>query len=241
MRPRSAFTLIELLVVISIIALLIGILLPALSSARKAARQSASLSGLRQIGLGLQTYAMDNKNVFPDVTEATTFEETWMSLLIPYISNRSFYRSPLDNNEEAWNADEKFTSYGLNAFVTSNHPPIWGLKLDHIVSPSNFISVAELEDEADEDHFTPMLWGDPIFTPATGTDPKGNAYDLDEDREHNWDDTEQQPLGIALKRHGNSGNYAFTDGHAAALPIKAVFQYTPGDVPAINRFDPRNK
>lgn len=241
MRPRSAFTLIELLVVISIIALLIGILLPALASARKAARQSASISGLRQIGIGLQAYAIDNKNAFPDVTEATTFEETWMSLLLPYISQRSFYRSPLDQNSAAWEADEKFTSYGLNAFVTSNHPPIWGLKLDHIVSPTNFISVAELEDEADEDHFTPMLWGDPIFTLSTGTDPQGAAYDLDEDREHNWDDVEHQPLGIALKRHGSSGNYAFTDGHVASHPIEDVFDYTPGDVPVVNRFDPRNK
>ena len=54
-----AFTLLELLVVISIVALLIAILLPALSAAREAARRVSCGSGLRQIGIGMTTYAMD--------------------------------------------------------------------------------------------------------------------------------------------------------------------------------------
>ena len=56
----AAFTLIELLVVISIIALLISILLPALSSARDAAKMTQNLSNMRQIQIGLTTYANDN-------------------------------------------------------------------------------------------------------------------------------------------------------------------------------------
>ncbi len=60
-RPPNAFTLIELLVVISIIALLIAMLLPALGAAREAANAARCGSNLRQIGVGLTTYAIDNK------------------------------------------------------------------------------------------------------------------------------------------------------------------------------------
>ncbi len=65
-RPiHRGFTLIELLVVISIIAILIGILLPALASARKSARLSQCASNLKQIATGLNTYAVDNRELLP--------------------------------------------------------------------------------------------------------------------------------------------------------------------------------
>ena len=57
MKRRNGFTLIELLVLITIIAILISLLLPALRHARETARQTACMSNLRQIGLGLHTYA----------------------------------------------------------------------------------------------------------------------------------------------------------------------------------------
>ena len=62
---RGGFTLIELLVVISIIALLIGILLPALGAARESAQSIGCLSNLRQVGIGVNAYATDNKDFFP--------------------------------------------------------------------------------------------------------------------------------------------------------------------------------
>jgi len=52
-----AFTLIELLVVISIITMLIALLLPALTASRKAAHMVQCLTGQRQIGIALFTYA----------------------------------------------------------------------------------------------------------------------------------------------------------------------------------------
>lgn len=60
------FTLIELLVVISIISLLIAILLPALRAARESARTLQCSTNLKQIGIGIASYAADSKDRVPD-------------------------------------------------------------------------------------------------------------------------------------------------------------------------------
>ena len=59
-RPR-AFTIFELLAVITLIVVLLTLLLPALQGAREAARQAVCASQLRQWGLGIYNYAMDQK------------------------------------------------------------------------------------------------------------------------------------------------------------------------------------
>ncbi|HTY89219.1 MAG TPA: prepilin-type N-terminal cleavage/methylation domain-containing protein [Candidatus Acidoferrum sp.] len=69
-RAPGAFTLIELLVVIAIIAILAALLLPALAKAKERGYRAACASHLRQQGVALHLYSLDNNNLLPDLRYA---------------------------------------------------------------------------------------------------------------------------------------------------------------------------
>ena len=61
----TGFSLLELLVVMTTISTLMAIMLPSLGKAREQARRTACAGNLRQLGLGLRAYAMDNDGMYP--------------------------------------------------------------------------------------------------------------------------------------------------------------------------------
>lgn len=64
-NSKHGFTLIELLVVISIIALLIALLLPSLQKMRYQARTVVCAASLRQVGIGVTAYSVDQRSWYP--------------------------------------------------------------------------------------------------------------------------------------------------------------------------------
>ncbi len=115
MKTNKGFTLIELLVVIAIIALLLSIVTPALQRAREAARQVVCSSQLKQWGVALSGFAVDNPNRM-----MATPDNSGPVPVICYMRN-----APIVDGSEAFNVDA-LSSYlpGFDA-TQLNFDDVW--------------------------------------------------------------------------------------------------------------------
>lgn len=94
----GAFTLIELLVVISIISILIGLTLPALTLARQRVHKTVCLSNERQIGMALQSYLMQSKEVYPYARDlAPPFEPNIDRMPLAYFLKNEIGAAPANS------------------------------------------------------------------------------------------------------------------------------------------------
>jgi prepilin-type N-terminal cleavage/methylation domain-containing protein len=139
-NESRAFTLIELLVVIAIIAILAAPLLPALSRAKLKAAQIRCMSNLKQLGIGIALYALENNDAYPGwASRIYGFQPAdwiyWRSNNPPYTLDKSpivammgswdvtLFRCPLDKNDSgriAISSPSYPYSYSFNSVVNGD-------------------------------------------------------------------------------------------------------------------------
>jgi prepilin-type N-terminal cleavage/methylation domain-containing protein/prepilin-type processing-associated H-X9-DG protein len=211
MRANKAFTLIELLVVIAIIAILAAILFPVFAQAKEAAKRTQCLSNVKQLGTAFFMYLNDNDDVNMNMGKGD-----WSDRLYPYVKSEDLFLCPDRTDNDAIEAPDGVNptkhsiGYGYNwgpiqrrgggmilgqQYLNGSSGPkyIPGIANSSIVSPAQLVAFGDSYD-------TPRITATWTFLLCT------------------WGGTSNSQL-----RHGSSFNFAFADGHAKLVKMKAGY------------------
>lgn len=213
---RTGFTLIELLVVIAIIAILAAILFPVFASAREKARATYCLSNMKQQSSAMLQYAQDYDDKLPlghlpmsnpmdefQEGKKEAHDDSFVSILEPYLKNVSVWRCPSDPSDETHPSDEGLDEMEFHSSYAVNGWYEYGGTLANVERPAEKVWMVE-RPPVGEDHF--HWWH---IGRTSSSDPVPTWAQV----MSNPDWKAEMQASVAYERHNGGANYSFLDGH----------------------------
>lgn len=204
---KQGFTLIELLTVVAIIAVLAAIVVPTLSRARDKARAAICSGTMRSLGLAINMYADDNKDVLPCPDDTFGDSANWYYAINPYILRMkatnvqvvASQRMDLYKQDPIWSqytsGDESTNSRSIkmNRKLVGKKPP--GGWAYNTASISNAVPNVRRRNDIEKSATTVLLFDGKVE----------NASQFEWRRFDGWEST------VTL-RHSGGANILFVDG-----------------------------
>jgi prepilin-type processing-associated H-X9-DG protein len=211
---------VELLVVISIIGLLAGLAVPAINGALKKAKSGACLANLRQIGLGLITYAAESPaGTFP---HSSGQEATWAIELGKYIntttkSKKSIFVCPGCEKPVTEGTDTTVAiTYGVHSSLVD---PAINVAINNVIRSSDVILAGDVCQDPSNKGWSPNRIEKPNFANPGGGRGGGGSLDTAIATSVDADSGNSPWLRY---RHQGRVNVVMVDGHAESIKKGSV-------------------
>jgi len=204
MRRARGFTLIELLIVIAIVGTLAVMIMANWGTMKSYTQRAATLSNMRQIGVGFYSYASDHDTRLPRrVSGDTNTSDKWPRLLNDYLEDTRVYAAVGDRSNHIFRGADPLSNQ-------RNHT-------SYIMNGYN--DIGAFTNEAVEVRLTQLE--KPASVILLGTPKSGSTHfymDMLEGQHGNHADV------LNLELYGKGSCYLFADGSARFL-TKAAYDH----------------